>query len=122
MDILIDLNPLSGTYLDWVVENGDLQLTNNQQGILQNILQTLKVYLGEWFMNTNIGIDYFGQILVKNPQQEVINAIFISAILNVPGVIQLNEYSFTPNFITRQLEISFLAQTTTGLVDYTGLL
>lgn len=121
-DILIDLDPLSNTYLDWVIQNGDLVLADDKQGILQNILQTLKIYFGEWFMNTSLGIPYFNQILVKNPQQDVINAILINQILNVPGVSQLNEYSFTPDFIARKLEVSFLAQTTAGLVDYTGLL
>lgn len=121
-DILIDLDPLSPTYLDWIVNNGDLQLTNNSQGILQDILQTLKIYLGEWFMNNTIGIDYFGQVLVKNPKQGDIDTIFINQILSVPGVTQLNAFSFKPNFFTRQLFISFRCGTTAGIVDYTGTL
>lgn len=123
MDIEINLNPASLTFTDIVFQaNGDFATVDGSLGILQNILQTLKVYLGEWYLNTNIGLDYYGQILVKNPKQSAIDAIFINAILGVAGVQQLNSYSFSPNFITRQLTVSFSAQTTSGIVDYEGLI
>lgn len=73
-------------------------------------------------MDNTIGIDYFGQILVQNPSQSKIDAIFINQILNIPGVNQLNSYSFSPNIINRQLKISFSAESVSGTVDYAGLI
>ena len=119
-DIAIDYNPLSSTYQDIQIVNGDLVIVDGPQAILQNIIQTLGLFLGEWFLNVNLGIDYYGQILVKNPIQSTVDAIFINQILNVPGVTALLAFSFNPNFVTRILALTFKAQVTGGIVDYTG--
>lgn len=123
MDMAMDLSTASVHFTDIdFTANGDLQLVDGTTAILQNILQTLKIFFGEWFLDQSLGIDYFNQILIKNPNRDVINAIFINQILSVPGVISLLSYSFTPNFITRQLTIAFKAQVTNGIVDYAGLI
>jgi hypothetical protein len=121
-DIALDNNPLSTTYKDITIVNGDLPTVSGTAAILQNILQTLSVFLGEWFLNTNLGIDYFGSVLTKNPSQKIINAIFINQILSVPGVTNLTAYSFAVNAATRSIAIAFTAQTTQGIVNYTGTL
>lgn len=121
-DIALDNNPLSSTYKDIFIVNGDLGTVSGGAAIVQNILQTLGIFLGEWFLNTNLGIDYFGSILTKNPNQKIIDAIFISQILAVPGVTALTSYSFVYNKAMRSLAISFQAQTTQGIVNYTGTL
>jgi hypothetical protein len=121
-DIALDLNPTSPTYRDVKRVAGDLLIVDGTQAILQNILQTIGIFKGEWFLNNTIGIDYFGSVLVKNPNPAAINAIFQSQILNVAGVLSLTAYSFVPNYTTRQLNISFTAQTTQGIINYAGLI
>lgn len=122
MDIALDLDFASPTYGDIVVANGDLSLNDSEVAIEQHILQRLRIYLGEWFLDNTIGLPYFDQILIKNPDQSKIDALFINQILGTPGVIQLNNYSFTIDFITRQLQLTFSAQTTQGTVNYAGLI
>lgn len=119
--IALNLTPGSPTFGDSILSAGDFQLVTSTTEILQNILQTLKVFLGEWFLDSNLGVDYYGTVLVKNPNQQSIDAIFISQILTVPGVTQLNSYSFTPDYVTRRLKIAFSVLTTTGIVKYSGL-
>jgi len=121
-DIALDLDPNSPTYRDVKMSGGDLQIVDGKEAILQNILQRLRIYLGEWFMDNTKGIDYFNQILVKNPQQSKIDAIIINQILSVPGVTLLTNYSFSTNFVTRVLLINFKCQTTSGIVQYSGQL
>lgn len=128
MDIALDLDKASPNYNDLRVVSGDLALvgatndrTDQGQAILQNILQTLRVFLGEWFMDLTIGVDYFNQILVKNPDQSKIDAIFLALIGRVAGVQTINSYSFSPNFLTRQLSAHFSVTTTQGIVNYQGL-
>lgn len=121
-DIALDLDQTSLTYRDVIVENGDLQLVGGGPAIIQHILQRLGIFLGEWFLDNTIGVPYFQQVLVKNPNQAIIDAIFINQILNVPGVTQVTKYSFTANAATRQLTTNFTAQTTTGIVNYAGLI
>ncbi len=123
MDLQLDLsNPLSPTYKDLLIQNNDLVLVDGQQAILQDILQTLSFLYGEWFLNNQIGIPYFQQILVKNPDQRAIDAIFIDAILGVPGVQSLSLYQFIPSYQYRNLAIEFIAQTTSGIVSYSGVI
>lgn len=127
-DLSLDLARVDSglsTYKDLLVVNGDLVLTsdanpNGTNPILQNVIQRLRMFLGEWFLDNTQGIPYFQQILIKNPDQSKIDAIFMNAILGTPGIVQLNSYSFVPNTTKRVLTITFVAQTTNGVVQYSG--
>lgn len=122
-DIALDMNAVSSTFHDiYLLPTGDLATVDGRAAILQNILQTLGIFRGEWFLDVTLGIDYFGQILIKNAKPSTINTIFISEILSVPGVISLNTYSFAPDYIKRQLVVKFSATTTQGIVNYAGLI
>ncbi len=121
-DIKIDLDPLSDTSNDIPVVNGDLVIVTGREAMLQHILQRLRMYFSEWFMDNTIGLPFFTEILVKNPDQAKIDALFINQILGTPGVLQLTTYSFIPNFQTRGLAITFEAKTTQGTVNYAGLI
>ncbi len=120
-DILMYLSKGDAQFGDIVIENGDLVLNDGLTAIRQNILQRLRTFFGEWFLDNTIGLPYFEQIWVKNPDQSKIDALFQNAILGTPGVVSLNEYSFVPDFQKRTLNIAFVAQTTSGTVDYAGL-
>lgn len=124
-DISLDLNPASPTYKDLLVVDGDLILTADANpagtnNIQQNILQRLSFFLGEWFLDNTQGLPYYQQILIKNPDQSKIDAIFVNSILGTPGVTQLLSYTFTPVFASRLLKVSFSALTTAGKVNYSG--
>jgi hypothetical protein len=126
VDLSIDLTPTSATYKDLLVTEGDLTLTsdanpNGTNPVLQDIIQRIQFFLGEWFLDSTQGVGWFQQILVKNPDQPTVDAIFQNVILGTPGVNQLSSYSFTPNFTTRTLNVSFIAVTTSGTVNYNGV-
>lgn len=130
VDLSLDIKPTDinlSTYNDLLVIDGDLVLTNdadpNNGGanpILQDILQTLRYFLGEWFLNTTEGLPWFQEIMVKNPDLSKIETILMNAILGRPGVTQLTEFTLTPNFSIRLLSVSFRCITTKGLVIYSG--
>jgi hypothetical protein len=130
-DLAIDLNPLDISqpyYKDIFVSNGDLTLTSDvtpnnlasTNPVLQDILQRLSFFLGEWFLDNTQGVPYFQQILVKNPDQSKIDAIFQNIILGTPGVVQLSSYTFTPKTAIRVLTVAFSCITTSGIVNYSG--
>lgn len=120
-DLSLQTNPKLSGFGDLIIENGDLVLNSGAQAILQHILQRLRIFLGEWFMDVTIGLDYFNQILIANPDQSKIDALFINQICGTPGVDQLNSYSFSPDFTNRVLTVRFQVQTTSGIVNYSGL-
>lgn len=121
MDIELDLNPTSLTINDLQVVDGDLVLIDGTSEILQHILQRLRMYLGEWFLDNTKGVPYFQQILVKNPDRGAVDAILQDTINQTPGVTQLSTFSSSIVSGTRQLFVNFRAITTQGTVNYSGL-
>lgn len=124
-DISLDLNKASASYRDLLLKSGDLILTSDidpggSNPILQDILQRMSFFLGEWFMDNSQGLPWFQQILVKNPSQSKVDAIFSNCIMGTPGVQQLLDYQFSIQSATRVLTVSFVAKTTSGKVNWSG--
>ena len=88
-DIKLDLEPGSPTYGDILIENGEIVLVDGKEAILQDILQTLRTFLEEWFLDLSVGVPWLQQILVKNPNLNHVDALLIDAIGGVPGVDQI---------------------------------
>lgn len=120
-DLALVLDPGDPNFGDLDIQNNSLYLVDGEVAIQQHLMQRLRIFLGEWFMDNTIGLPFFQQILVKNPNQAIIDAYIINQILATPGIIQLNSYQTTPDFINRTLNVSFTADTTSGTVDYESL-
>lgn len=112
---MIDLQ-ITGISNDLVIQDGDLVLIDGDEQIRQAILQNLQTFAGEWFLNTSIGIPYFQNIFVKNPNLDLIQLIFQNVIMGTPGVAQLNNFTFDYDNATRSLSISFIGVTSNGQV------
>lgn len=122
-DLLIQMNVADPNFGDFYLVDGDLAGVPNQNtGIQQHIMQRLRTFQGEWFLDNTVGIPYYQQILVKAPNQGTVNGLFISEILATPGVTALTKYSFQVNAARRKIASQFRVQTTTGQVDYSGTL
>lgn len=122
-DLLLDLNPINTTFGDFVISNGDIQGTPDQlTAIQQHILQRLRTFLGEWFLDNTIGLPFYQSILVKNPSIGTVNGLFGAEIVGTPGVIALTKYAFSVDSVKRSLTADFKALTTGGVVDYSGTL
>lgn len=122
MDIAVDYSSAaSPTFGDITVEMGDLVVTTTQlEAIAQDMVQRLKTFFGEWFLDNTIGVPYFQQILVKNPKLGEVDALLQDTILATPGATGLNSFQAVLGGTLRQLAVAFSAQTTDGQVDYSG--
>lgn len=129
-DLSLDLSSKSqGTaaYGDLLLVNGDLVLTSdvNPAGtnpVLQNVLQRLRMFLGEWFLDNRQGVPWLQQILTKTAAGTATDALLQNTILGTPGLVALLSYASTLNRANRTLTISFKAQSTSGLIDYASTL
>jgi len=126
-DISLQLDAASSNYKDFLIVDGDLILTADAQAggnnpVQQDIIQRLSMFLGEWFMDNTQGTPWFQQILVKNPDEPAIDGIFQNIILGTPGVLRLTSYKLEPNVVQRTAQIQFVALTTSGTVNYNGVL
>lgn len=125
MDISLDTSRASPTFGDLRVVSGDLVLTSDanalgSQYVLQNILQRLRLFYGEWFLNKRIGVRYYQVVLLKSPNRSLVDAEFQKTILQTPGVMRLTQWSINFAPATRTISIGFRCGTAAGDISYEG--
>lgn len=101
---------------DLVVQNGDLMIVSNGERVAQQVLITLREWLGEWFLKTSDGVPYLEYILVKNPNEAHVRQVLSEAIQSVDGVKGVTELEFAFNRILRTLTVSYEIATDYGFI------
>jgi len=105
-----------GSNNDIQIDNNKLTLTTGREEITQVLRQRLRVFLGEWFLDTREGVDYFGEVLKKAPDPGQVDALFKNEILTSPGVIELIEFNL--DVVGRKLALTFTARTDDGILNF----
>lgn len=99
--------------------DGDLHLLSDLDAVKQDITIRLQMFRGEWFLDTEEGMPYFQEILVKNPNINAIKTLFANAILSTPTVTSVNNLALDYDKALRTLLVSFDATSTlVGPIDY----
>ena len=91
-------------------------IVSNGERVAQQVLITLREWLGEWFLKTSDGVPYLEYILVKNPNEAHVRQILTEAIENVEGVKKVTELEFVFNRILRTLTVSYEIATDYGFI------
>lgn len=107
---------------DLVIKNNDLILIDNAERVAQQVLITLRFWLGEWFLDTREGVPYLEYILVKNPNMSHIRQILTEKIQSVEGVKSIVSLDFDFRRVTRELYVDFEVDTDYGLVTERAVL
>lgn len=107
MDIKLVDNDIS-------VENNDLVLIQGSEETAQNLSVNLRTFLGEWFLNTSLGIPWFQEILVKGTSIQQIESIILNAILSTNGVLNVSSFNIELDNKERQLSIDSTIQSEEG--------
>jgi hypothetical protein len=113
---------------DWKLDTttGDLELDSNNDLILvtgvdaiaQDVTVRLKTFLGEWYLDTRVGMPYFEQLLGKKPRLGAVRSLFLEAIQQTPGIQTVNDLQVAFDGAARLLTVSFRADTTDGPLEY----
>lgn len=98
----------------------DLKLVDKAEQVRQQLLIKLKLWRGEWFLDTEFGTPYLQQILGKQLTLSGALAALRKSILEVEGVRQILSFSYRFNNSTRTLEVEFTADTPYGIVEVTA--
>jgi len=73
---------------------GDLQFDtifkNSSEGVAQCVYTRLKLFLGEWWLNTQDGTDWYGSVIGYNTPYDL---TIKNRILGTPGVVEIVDYS-----------------------------
>jgi len=107
-------------------DDGDIAITSNNFTVEENekvltrqrLLQSLRTFLGEWFLDNSIGVGYFQFIFQKGTPPTLINDLFKNEIINTQGVVELS--TFQPldlNSGTRVLSLDFDVLTLDGVLN-----
>jgi len=101
--------------------SGDISIIGNSlvivtgiEEIRQRITHRLRTFYGEWFLEMTKGVKYFQEILRKNPNATLRDNMLREEILKSPGVIGLENYTFSVDDSTRVGTLIFVAQTIEG--------
>jgi len=94
--------------------NGQFNTISGVEAIAQNCTTAILLVVGEWFLNTGLGVDYYGTVFRKGASKNAIDQEFIDAINSVVDVTQVVYYSSVYDYTQRKLIINFNAQTTLG--------
>lgn len=101
---------------DLLLRDNDLMLIDNAERVAQQILITLRFWLGEWFLDTTQGVPYLEYILIKNPNLSHIRQIFTEAIESVEGVQSIDDMILDFDERNRRLIVEYTATTEYGLL------
>lgn len=88
---------------------------NTPDGVAQFVRQRLLLFLGEWFLDTTDGTDWFGRVLGKYTQGTR-DAVIRERILDTPSVNTILTYSSSFNSATRTFTVNASLDTVYGVV------
>ena len=91
-----------------VSATGDISLT---ESVRQAIIIRLRWFLGEWRLGPLLGLDYWGTVLVKNPNLVKVRQAIRDEILSVEEVTGVNRVDLKADAAKRQRIVSYEAVT-----------
>jgi hypothetical protein len=102
---------------DLDVKGLDLWLVDQAAQVRQQLLIKLKLWTGEWFLDTEFGTPYLQDILGKQLTLSGAIAAIQQSILEVEGVTTIQEFTYNFSSIERKLTVDFTVDTPFGLVE-----
>lgn len=112
MDLKIDLNTR-----DLVFTDGDLSIISGLEATQQRLQVKLLFFFNEWFLDTTLGLDWFGTVYIKSPDQTLIDNMILVSITDDPSIISVLEYSSSYNILYRRLTIALKVQAIEGVIN-----
>lgn len=105
---------------DIEIVNNDLVLITGLDYKVQKLKQNLKMFLGEWFLDTSLGIPYLQEIYAKIVDAKRVDAVFKEAILNTEDVIELLTFELDLGS-NRELSLNFSVRFDEGVAEIEGI-
>ena len=69
-----------------ITSSGNIAMASEPYSLAQDAASAIRLFIGEYWYDTSLGIPYFEQVLGKNPPINLLRTLFIDAALTVPGV------------------------------------
>ncbi len=86
--------------------NGDgLRLTAGLEAVTDNVRSMIRLFKGEWFADTELGVTYWEDILGQQYDESRVLTAFRSAIFQVPHVLRIERLSSSFDSTSRTLTV-----------------
>lgn len=108
-------------YLDRTGNIAQLKPSEDGSLLCQRIKHRLQTFRGECFLDREVGVPYFSEVLKKNPDLGRIRALLASVVSGVEGVAKILSLEVLLDHATRQLTVNFRAQASDGTIAEGGL-
>jgi hypothetical protein len=110
---MIDLKIDTATW-DLIVENGELATVEDGDEIAQRVAVATKTHLGEWTFDTDLGLQWFGEIFVRDPNIPRITDRFRALWIGIDGVTAILALELIHDPIARSLTVNGTINTEFG--------
>jgi len=100
MDIVLDNKghiELNGGSLSMIRDRATL--------VAQRLSVRLRTFLGEWFLDTKMGIDWYTDVLIKNVTKQTVDTIIQGTVLKDKYVVSIK--NFSSSIISRNYTCTF---------------
>ena len=111
------MNLLQDDNGDLAIVNNALAMTDGLQQVKQEVAQRLRTILGEWFLDTSLGMPYLTELAEKGLKLSAAADYFRNEISACPGVKAINKLELAFNAATRELSVSTVVQGETGTIS-----
>lgn len=91
---------------DLAIIDFDLKLTDETNVVAQRVKRALLLFKGEYFLDTDLGMPYYDDILGTKNSIDTLQAIFVNAIREVRGVADVKEFNMAFDNEKRTLSIN----------------
>lgn len=101
---------------DLAIENNKFVIIDKDAALRQRLIQNLKTFFQEWFLDLTIGVPYFQIVFVKGAPPSLVSSIFKDVILQTEDVGILERFEpLDYNTSTRELFIDFTVVSVDGV-------
>lgn|SRR5574343_392757 len=107
---------------DYTLGSGADFHVNTPETVAQAVVTRLRLWTGEWFVDTTDGTPWDTEILGKRLQRKNPDSAIKRRILETPGVTEITEYSSTFDGETRKFSVTATINTDYGLASISEIL
>lgn len=86
-----------------LASDGNIAVVRDAEAVGQHVRQRLKTFFGEWFMDTDAGVEWLTEILGNDYDPAKAEAVIKAEILATHGVREITGFSVRFNRTTREL-------------------
>jgi hypothetical protein len=96
---------------DLDLSTGDLRFTSGADAALQSVGINLHWHRGEWFLDESLGVPWFTEILVKNPNPVIVREYLREAIADGDYISAITKLKLEYDPRARSVSVDWTAET-----------